>query len=262
MTLRSMARIASACLAWCTWAETAVADEVPPSPTAAPYAAGYAATPHAPPPRLALSPAPAPELPGLAYERRPFELTPELLLGFASCADGTVSDARCTGLAAGPGLGVSALWRLSPYFAFGAAVAALGFGFRPAPATGLHQASARGSFYGLVGRVYAFDHGMVEPYLELGIGGGSLATSAREADGIRYDEIAGGGALRVGGAVEFFFSRHVRVGPAFDWTRFELLHLRRCTSSACTELDRGGYGHGTGFTSVSLRLTVALGAGL
>ncbi len=257
-----MAPIASACLASCSWVQPAFADDVPSSTSPPPYAAWHSDTPHEPPPRIALANAPGPELPGPAYEPRPFELTPELLLGFANCADGSASDARCTGLAPGPGLGATALWRVSPYFAFGAAVAEQGFRFSPASATGLHQARARGGFYGLLGRVYFFDHGLVEPYLELGIGGGSLGTSAREADGIRYDETAGGGALRVGGAVEFFLSRHVRVGPAFDWTRFELLHLRRCSSSGCSGLDEGDYSHGTGFTSLSLRVTLALGAGL
>ena len=180
-------------------------------------------------------------------------------LGFAGCADGTTDDARCSGLSAGPGLGLGALWRVSPYFAFGGAFSGVGFGSRPAATTGLSQARASGVFYGLLGRVYFFEQGLVEPYLELGLGAGSLGSSARESDGIRYDETASGAAVRVGGAVQFFVSRHVRLGPAVTWTRFELTHVRRCDGSDCIALDQSEYGHGNGFTSLSVRLTILLG---
>ncbi|HEY1532954.1 MAG TPA: hypothetical protein VGF76_03020 [Polyangiaceae bacterium] len=261
-----MARIGALSLAWCWVARGASAQTAEPSESAAPapppYSAWQSEAPHAPPPAIVLDTPPAPELPIAEYSRRPFELTPELLLGFASCSDGSTDDSRCSGLSAGVGLGGTLLWRVSPYFAFGGTLSDVSFGFRPAPASGLQHTSASGLFYGLLGRVYFMDHGLVEPYLELGLGGGSMRTSAREADDVQYNEAATGGALRVGGALEFFLSRHLRLGPAFDWTTFNVARVRRCDGSACTELDAASYGHGTGFSSISLRLSVLLGEGL
>ena len=242
MAWLSMARIAALCLACCCFAARASAE-------------------HAPPPPIVLSAPPAPELPALEYARRPFELTAELLLGFPNCTPGSVDNQRCDGISAGPGFGATALWRPSPFFAFGGTVNALGFAFQPSASSGLRQASAGGHFYGLLGRVYFLDHGLVEPYFELGLGGGGLGTSAREPD-VEYDESASGIAVHTGGALEFYLSRHVRLGPAFDWTTFSVQRVRRCGASRCVDLDEGSYGHGTGFSSVSVRLSILLGPAL
>jgi hypothetical protein len=69
-------------------------------------------------------------------------------------------------------------------------------------------------------------------------------------------------AFRVGGAVEFHLGRHVRVGPAYDWTRFNVQHVRRCGQARCVDLDDASYGHGIGFNTVSVRLSVLFGPGL
>jgi len=183
------------------------------------------------------------------------------MLGFPSCSDSSAT--RCDGLGAGPGLGFSALWRVSPYFAFGGTVSALSFRFDPSARTRLERARESGAFYGLLGRVYFADHGVVEPYLELGLGGGNGRSSAREADAVTYSEAAGGTALRVGGAVELYLGRHVRFGPALDWTRWRADRIVRCDESgACADLDASRAGHALGFTTLSARLTIALGPGL
>ena len=266
MTLASMARIRALCLALVVtgFAQPARATDaaVAPEPSVPPYSAWHGETPHAPPPPLALTAAPPPELPGLELARRPFELSPEFSLGFASCADGNTDDTRCNGLSGGLGVGGNALWRVSPYFAFGGTFSAVSFGFHPSTASGLQHASAHGLFFGLLGRVYFLDHGPVEPYLELGLGGGSVTTSARESNDVQYDETAAGSALRVGGAIELYVSRHVRLGPAFTWTRLDVTHVHRCANSDCIPLDEASYGHGTGFSSLSARLTILLGPGL
>lgn len=257
-----MARIQALCLALAvgSLANTTLAEGAQASGTA-PYSA-WQGQAHAPPPPLLLAPAPPPELPAAELTRRPLELSLELLLGFASCADGSADDRRCNGLSAGLGAGGSVLWRVSPYFAFGGTASALSFGFHPPLSSGLHHASAHGSFLGVLGRVYFLDHGPVEPYLELGLGGGSVTTSARELNDVQYDESAVGGALRVGGAIEFYLSGHVRIGPAFAWTRFDVAHVNRCAGPECIRLDEAGYGHGTGFSSLSVRLSILLGPGL
>jgi len=109
--------------------------------------------------------------------------------------------------------------------------------------------------------LYFFDHGMFEPYLELGVGRAGIGTSAQEADA-EYREDSAGLAFRVGGAVELYVSRHVRLGAAYDWTRFNVRQVRRCGQARCVDLDDAYYGHGSGFSSVSLRMSVSIGSGL
>jgi hypothetical protein len=229
----------------------------------APYSAWQDSAPHAPPKAIVLRAAPPPELAPPEYARRPVELAPEFTLGLPNCSDESGNDARCAGLGAGVGFGLTALWRVSPYFAIGGTANALGFRFDPPSSTQLRGAGASGLFYGLLGRVYFADHGPVEPYLELGFGGGSDETAARESNDVRYTETATGGAVRVGGAIEFYLGRHARLGPAFDWTRLRVQKLQRCDdAAACVDLDPNTNGHGVGFSTLSLRLTIALGPGL
>jgi len=250
MTFASMARIVARCLAL---ALTLVCAGV----------SKLARAEHAPPPPIVLDAPPPPELPAAEYARRPYELTAELLVGLPNCAIGSSYNQRCDSVAAGPGFGAAALFRPSPYFAFGGTLSALGFGFRPASGSGLAQGSANGYFWGLLARVYFFDHGLVEPYLELGMGSAGLSTSAQETEAdARYQENSAGLAFRVGGALEFYLGRHVRLGPAYDWTRFNVQHLRRCGQARCVDLDNASYGHGSGFSSISLRLSVLIGPGL
>jgi hypothetical protein len=267
--LLSIVRLLLPCAALCGAARHAAAEEAAPPPKSdaaaaapAPYAAWQGETPIASPPAIVLRTPPPPELAPLEYARRPFELVPELLLGFLNCSDGTTSNARCDGLGAGAGLGLTALWRVSPYFAFGGTVNALGFQFHPPESSQLRDGSAGGLFYGLLGRVYFADHGAVEPYLELGIGGGADRTSARARNDVKYADTASGGALRLGGGVEFYLGRHLRLGPALDWTRFRVRQLQRCDTQTCVDLDQGSFGHGVGFTTLSARVTILVGPGL
>jgi len=215
---------------------------------------------HAPPPAIVQGAPPPPELPPPEYARRPFELTAELLLGLPDCVVGSSYNQRSNSIAAGPGFGATALWRPSAYFAIGATVNALSFGFRPADGAQLSQGSADGHFWGLLTRLYFLDHGLVEPYLELGMGSAGVATRAQEGDA-EYRENSAGLAFRVGGAVELYLGRQVRLGPAFDWTRFSVQQMSRCGQSSCVDLDPASDGHGIGFSSVSLRLSVLLGPG-
>lgn len=219
-----------------------------------------AAAEHAPPPPIVLAPAPAPELPSAEYSRRPFELFAELALGLPSCADGNTDNQRCDGIAAGLGGGGALLWRPTPYFAFGGAINGLRFGFHPAPGSALSESGATGHFVGVLGRVYFFERGLLEPYLDLGIGSGSVETRSSEA-GTAYEEGTSGIAFRTGGGLELYLGRHVRLGPAFTWTTFNAGHVRRCGGGRCVQLDENNYGHGTGFTSFAIRLSVVLGPG-
>jgi hypothetical protein len=182
------------------------------------------------------------------------------MLGFPHCHDGSLSNARCDGLRGGLGLGLGALWRVSPYFGLGGTLSALGFGYRPPAQAALSDTRATGLFGGILARVYFTDTGALEPYLELALGGGAFGTAAVEANGQRYQESAAGGALRVGGGLEFYVSRRLRLGPALDLTRFESKQVRRCDAqNRCVDLDPNGYGHGVGFLTLSCRLTILVG---
>ena len=265
---QSIARLGLLCAALTGGARHAGAEEAAPEAPAAapepqPYTAWQASAPHAPPQAIVLGAPPLPELAPAEYARRSVELAPEFALGFPSCADGSSNDARCDGLGAGVGFGASALWRATPYFAFGGTLDVLGFRFNPSERAQLRDSSAGGLFYGLLGRVYFADHGPVEPYLELGLGGGADRTSAREADAQKYSETAVGGAVRLGAAIEFYLARQLRLGPALDWTRLRVRRVARCDpAESCVDLDQGANAHGLGFTALSLRVTILLGPGL
>ena len=245
-----MARIVALCLACFGVSRFAHAQNTPRAPAD-----------HAPPPPIVLEAPPPPELPPPEYPRRPFELTGELQIGLPNCALGSSYNERCESVTPGPGLGATALYRPSPYFAVGATISALNFGFRPAAGARFAGGNADGYFGGLLTRLYFFDHGIFEPFLELGVGSAGVATNAPEADG-EYRENSAGLAFRVGGGIELYVSRHVRLGPAYDWTHFYPQHVRRCGQARCVDLDNAYYGHGTGFSSVSLRVSVLIGPGL
>ncbi len=170
MACASMTRIAAVCLASSWFAFS-----------------GRAAAEHAPPPPIVLAAPPPPELPAAEYSRRPFEFTAELALGLPSCADGSTDNRRCAGISAGLGGGGTLLWRPTAYFAFGGTLDVQRFAFDPGPGSELAPSRASGYFAGVLGRVYVFERGLVEPYLELGLGSGGVATRASEA-GVAYDE--------------------------------------------------------------------------
>jgi len=99
---------------------------------------------HALPPPIVLEAPPPPELPPREYPRRPFELAAELLIGLPNCVMGSAYNQRCEGVTPGPGLGVTALYRPSPYFGVGGTLSTLNLGFRPASGSGLAGGSADG----------------------------------------------------------------------------------------------------------------------
>jgi len=210
---------------------------------------------HAPPPAIVLAPAPPPELPAPEAMRRAFEVAPELRLSLPSCSAGSATEERCDGMGVGPGFGATLLWRPTPYFAFGGAFDLEAFRFQSAAAP---DERASGSFVGLVGRVYFFEQGRFEPSVELGLGEGSLGTRTNDA-GLTSTERAAGLAMRVGGGLELYLGQRVRLGPALAWTHLLAPGLRRCAGSQCVAQNPSENGHGSGFSSVSLRLTLLLG---
>jgi hypothetical protein len=237
------------------------AEAPPPQPTPAPYRPWTGSQPYAPPPPgPALPPPPLPAPPPPEYARRPIELIPELGLSLPVCASGSVSDQNCDGVRTGGGVGIQVLWRFIPYFAWGGGFEIEGFRYQPPSSLGLSGTSSAAVFLGLLGRAYFLDEGALDPYLQMGLGGGALGTSFK-LDGASYQETGAGPAVQIGGGLDFFLSRRVKLGPSITWTRVFVDKLRRCgpNSSDCVDVQTDQQGELNSFVTLYARLTILLG---
>jgi len=198
----------------------------------------------APPPPLVTAP---------QNGRRPFELALGVALGVPRCSDGSIESERCDLLGSGLGGDLIALYRVTPYFAFGGDFGLNRFGPR--------ESGAGSLFASVLGRVYFLSEGFIDPHLELAFGAGSLTTGAREsASSASYRQQASGPAARVGAGIDFSIGTSVRLGPALDLTTYLVDSVRRCDSGgSCVEHSLRSYAHPTGFASLSFRLSIAFG---
>jgi hypothetical protein len=220
----------------------------------------------APPPPPVPTASKIPELPPppiathAQHSRHSVELIPELGIGIPECSDGDLNNARCNGMKGGIGIGFEALWRVSPYFAFGADLMLHGFTFEPKRELGLKDASAGAVFLGLVARGYFLSTGPLDPYAELALGVGALGTQAKEADGNTYSETAAGPGGRLAVGIDFYLGRHLRLGPALGYGHFFVDKVRRCDDDRdCSDLSSSKFGHLNGFWTISGRLSILLG---
>jgi hypothetical protein len=261
-------------LAAALWTETSRAAATPqPKPDVAPAPAktataeppidarwyGYDPAPGLPPPGSVPPPRPRP---GPEHGRRAVELFPEAGLVAPLCHHGSQGNDRCDGVQSGATVGASALWRVSPYFAWGGAIDVTGFRYQPPPRLGLRGASAAAVFVGLLGRGYVARDGPVDPYVELGLGGGALGRGFRDRDGLGYDETGAGPALRLGAGADFYVGPRIRLGPALDWTALLVDKIRRCRSSGsgnCVDVSMHDQGYLNGYVSLTFRVTFLLG---
>jgi len=194
--------------------------------------------------------------------RRAVELVPELGLAWANCAAGDVSSDRCAGVEGGAEFSFWALWRVSPYFAWGGGFELAGFRYDPPQALGLRNASAAAVFLGFIGRAYFLDSGAFDPYVQLGLGGGALGTSSRASDGNIYGETGAGPAVQIGGGLDFFVSSRLRLGPSVAYTQVFVDKIRRCPSGGsedCVDIAKD-QGHLNAFVGLGVRLSLLLGA--
>jgi hypothetical protein len=218
----------------------------------APYAA-WGGERHAPPPPLAdeRGPGPLPEQPELA--RRTFELVPELGVSFPHCA-GSHGPSGCDALVAGTELGLSALYRVSPYFAVGASGGADAYTFSNA-----RGSEGRALFAGVTGRVYFLESGAWDPYLELTLGAGSLAAFSGENGSRAHDRVALAPAARVAAGIDFALGPWLRAGPLLALSRYSAATAQRCSGRACGAVPLEASSVPIGATSFALRLTVSAG---
>jgi opacity protein-like surface antigen len=216
-------------------------------------------TPPPPPPPGMAPPPPLP--PASSIARRPVELVPTLGLAFPSCASGAQSDDRCVGVEGGLTFGFSAFWRVTPHFAWGGGFDIAGFRYAPPDYVGLKDTQAGAAWIGLLGRLYLTGEGSLDPYLQLGLGGGALGTAGTEPGGDTFEETGAGPALQIGGGVDFVLSPRIKLGPALSYTHVFVDKIRRCPSGGgdCSDYSKDLSGHLNAFVSVSARLTIMIG---
>lgn len=161
----------------------------------------------------------------------------------------------------GGGGGFAAFWRINPYFAWGGGFDIDGYRYEPPARLGLDNPSAAGIFLGFMGRAYFLDHGALDPYVELGLGGAVMGTSHDE-NSVRYNETGAGPAVRLGGGIDFYLGRRIRLGPAISYTRVFVDKIRRCppnNNNDCVDLPKSTEGRLNASLHVYARLTIMLG---
>lgn len=182
-----------------------------------------------PPPRPELDAEPAPFTRAKEHARRPLELVSELGAALPGCQDGPASE-RCRALTPALATGFSILYRIEPYFAFGASGSY-------ARATGM---SVEGPLdgetfaFGAAGRVYLYESGAFDPYLELELGYGSLRTTLSAANAPREQDSAFGPTARIGGGVDFVVLPALDLGAAIGFSHLLLERGEHCRAGTCT----------------------------
>lgn len=210
-------------------------------------------------------PAPLPEEP--EYTRRSVEIVLDLGLGVPHCASGEDSDYRCSGVGGGLSLGLTALWRVTPMFAWGGTLEVAGFRNEPEDPD-YTDARAGAVFLGITGRVYFYEEGRFEPFVELGLGGGALGTRQDEPTATGptgYEETGAGPAMRGGIGFDFHLSRTLRLGPALSVTHVFVDKIRRCKatgSGQCQDVSTDLGGHLDSYLQVVGNLTFQFGSEL
>lgn len=227
----------------------------------APYGAWQGQN-YRPPPGEVAPPAPAPVVGSPEYARRTVELIPALGFALPSCHAGTRSDDRCDGVKTGGVAGFTGLWRVTPYFAWGGGFEVAGFQYTPPPEVDLKDAGAGAIWLGLVGRVYFNDEGSLDPYVQLGVGVSALGTTGTDSTGTDWEETGAGPAVQLGGGLDFYLSRSLRLGPSLAYTRVFVDKIRRCRAGGdgdCVDVSKDEDGYLSSYFTLTARLTILLG---
>ena len=99
--------------------------------------------------------------------------------------------------------------------------------------------------------------------LQLGIGGGALGTTFDEpVSDTRYEETGAGPATQIGGGLDFFLTRALKLGPALTYTHVFVDKIRRCEADGqgdCVDVEKGEAGHLAGVLVLGANLTIMLG---
>lgn len=209
--------------------------------------------PGAPPPDAA----PAPEGNPEELPRRPAEFATSVGFTLPLCSKRFASVSRCPNTAFGRTAGLSALWRASPAFAWGFYGEFTRYEL-DGPGEVRGRANALGG--GVVGRVYLFDSGKFEPWVELGLGGGAVRAVSLGAGGVPDGTTRRAGfSTRLAAGFDVLLGQHVRLGPVVDYDRVLARRQYECVTGNCRGKEFGRIDEGLTF---GMSLTVALGAPL
>lgn len=216
-----------------------------------PFTSGYGAPETPLPPR---PPLPEEEPPEPARTR--LELIPQVALSLPWCGD---RQSGCEALPAGFELGLTALYRVAPNFAFG--ITARTDSFR-APGEDSSDLRARMTFFGIAGRLDATENGWWDPYLALALGGGSLKTETLGLAGSTEDRVGFSPALRIAGGIDFVINSWLRFGPTLGILRYAPNESRRCVERQCAWIGVGRSSIAVGTTSLGIQWTLGAGKAL
>jgi hypothetical protein len=190
------------------------------------------------------------------YPRRAWEGFPSGGIGTPFCRGSAFGLGHCGDANSGPTMGAGLLYRVSPYVAIGLDASFARFASRDST-TGA-AAYSHASWVGLLVRGYFLDHGMLDPYVETGVGQGSA--SAGYVDGateVRTESAAP--SVMAGAGVDFWLAPYLRVGPALNYRLAWITDVRGCYASTCTTYGVDERGTVGSYATLSVRATFALG---
>lgn len=185
--------------------------------------------------------------------RRVWELVPDFGIALPACR-GAV--AGCDGVRPGVEVGLTGLYRAVPYFAIGV-TARLDVFSAGRSSDDAIQASS--TFFGIAGRLYPFESGLFDPYLELAIGAGALestGSSARQRESAHVDLAP---SARVAAGLDFALNPWLRLGPTFAMSEYAAPNPTYCARGRCVSRYAGDFPLPRGATTLGFRLTVSAG---
>jgi hypothetical protein len=157
----------------------------------------------------------------------------------------------CSAAGAGAAFGAGALYRLTPYVALGVGLSFASFQLDGALA---RSAYSRTNWIGVLIRGYFAEHGVLDPYVEVGVGRGGAESG--DAD-LRMT--SAGPSTMTGAGIDFWVLPYLRIGPALSYRWTWLSNVDICAAGRCetaSVADRGAVGS---YASLSFVATLALG---
>ncbi len=250
---------------WC-WlmAVTAQAQEMTPTPPPAPSDAPASATSDVPPPppadaaptvpepppgyvqasgsvqvstagAPAAAPAPSDRQPSDPEARRRFNIWLGLGFGDAVGCGNEDPDSPCA-VDGAVALTLAGDFRFYPHFSVGLEASVWGFAVSDqwlGQLDGMQKsADTSMSYLAAFGRWYWFDKGIIDPYVQLGLGFGGMGVTVTNEAGDTYNYSAGGASAQLGLGAEFHVHRAIRLGP-------QLLMAALFGNQICEKLNDG-----------------------
>jgi len=129
-------------------------------------------------------------------------------------------------------IALTLLFRASPYFSFG--VSGRRFAFGLGGSSGAEEAHGSALFFGLAGRAYFLESGLLDPYLELDLGGGRLDLDVSGSRSHASESVAFAPGARSAAGVDFALNSWLRLGTFLALTRFLPTSVAHCESLGCS----------------------------